>query len=198
MPSFFNKLWPSKPDAYISTWTKNNKVQFFHTSQADRAERYLHEQALIEDVYFGVGLLAQPPQRGRGSANDVSHLPGFFMDWDVKQPGNEAHAKTELPGSVEDVYTFMDEIGLARPSVVINSGNGIHTYYVMENALDLRDPDTRAKTATGLRQFQRAIIDQGKALRGWKLDNTADLARVLRWPGTFNHKTNPPKRVEMI
>ena len=36
------------------------------------------------------------------------------------------------------------------------------------------------------------------ASRGWSLDHTHDLARVLRLPGTLNHKTNPPRMVSLL
>ena len=41
------------------------------------------------------------------------------------------------------------------------------------------------------------MIEKGQD-RGWKLDNTSDLARLLRVPGTFNHKKSPPQEVFII
>ena len=46
-------------------------------------------------------------------------------------------------------------------------------------------------------RFQRFIISEGEK-HGWKLDNTQDLARILRIPGTLNFKSNPPKRVTVV
>lgn len=45
-----------------------------------------------------------------------------------------------------------------------------------------------------LRRHERHILRLGAA-QGWKFDPVVDLARI---PGTLNHKSDPPKRVEVI
>ena len=46
------------------------------------------------------------------------------------------------------------------------------------------------------RGLQQQVFDWG--LDGWKLDGTADLCRLIRIPGTLNHKFDPPRPVEII
>jgi uncharacterized protein (DUF927 family) len=47
------------------------------------------------------------------------------------------------------------------------------------------------------KSFQKRLITLGKAA-GWKLDDTADLTRVLRPVGTSNHKTAEPRPVTLL
>jgi hypothetical protein len=200
MPSsFFDLIWPERPDAYLSTWLKRTKAtRFFPTSALDEAERYMSAMSETDDVYFGVGLFATLPAKGRGASKDVAFLPAFHMDFDIAPVGGNVHAKSKLPRSIEEVRGFLADEGVPAPTVLVNSGNGLHAYWPFDRILDLREADARSKAATDLKAFQRVIITLAKRSREWDFDNTADLARVLRWPGTLNHKSNPPKRVEMI
>lgn len=197
--SFFDLLWPKKPDAFLSTWTKQSgAIRFFHTSQFAEAEHYMAAKAEHEDVYFCVGLLARRPASGRGSGKDVAYLPCMHADFDIGGGATRAHVKIALPNSLEELQDFLTESKVPQPSLFVNSGNGIHAYWFLDSPLCLLDPDAHSKASADLKRFQRAIIDLAKRYRGWDFDNTADLARVLRWPGTLNHKSTPPKLVEVI
>jgi hypothetical protein len=61
----------------------------------------------------------------------------------------------------------------------------------------LDTPTERDAAALLLRRFQR-IIQAQAAPYGWKVDSTADLARVLRPAGTLNHKSGHPKLVTIL
>ncbi len=84
---------------------------------------------------------------------------------------------------------FLQEFPL-RPSLVIWSGGGLHVYWLFRKPLYFHTPEERQAVKDLSARFQKAIILQGQE-RGWKLDNTSDLVRLLRIPGTFNHKADP-------
>jgi hypothetical protein len=54
----------------------------------------------------------------------------------------------------------------------------------------IEDDQAREKVQSLIRDYQSILRNRAESL-GWKLDNTSDLARVLRLPGTFNHKSEP-------
>ncbi|MGV1790347.1 hypothetical protein [Rhizobium sp. A37_96] len=197
MSNFLKCLWAEPPEGYLSTWTKRNNIRFFHSTEMEEADAYMKAIANQDDVYFTVGLLGKPPASGRGSANDVNYLPCVHADFDLFSDQN-AHAKTALPKSMDELRDFMVEVSIPQPSFMVNSGNGAHAYWLFPEPLDLRDQDRRVKAKMTLSSFQKTIIKLAKARRGWDFDNTGDLARVLRYPGTKNHKTNPPKNVEVM
>lgn len=197
MQNFLKYLWPMPPEGYISTWTKGGAVRFFPSSEMDDADSYMKAIANQEDVYFTVALLKALPNRGRGSTDDVAYLPCVHADFDLYSDQN-AHAKSALPKNINELRDFMAEVSIPQPSVMINSGNGVHAYWRLHEPMDLRESESRAKGKAMLSAFQKTIIKLAKNRRGWDFDNTGDLARVLRYPGTKNHKTNPPKDVEVL
>jgi hypothetical protein len=150
-----------------------------------------------KDAYFTVAMLKNPPKSGRGTSKDAGALSCVHADFDFNT-GNNAHAKSALPKVVGELDDFLLEIGMMPPTFRVNSGNGMHAYWRLAEPLIFSDDAARAKGAALLKNFQRTIIKLAKEKRGWEFDNTADLARVLRYPGTKNHKTNPPKNVEII
>lgn len=197
--SFFDRLWLNKPDAYLSTWLmRSGATRHFHSSELHEAETYLLEAGKVDDAYFCVGLLSHVPARGRGTAADIGFLPAFHMDFDIAARDGNVHAKSALPESFDELNAFLVEAEVPQPKLLVNSGNGIHAYWPLIEPLDVRNPSARAAVAKRSRDFQMSIIGLAKSMRGWSFDNTSDLARVLRFPGTLNHKTNPAKPVELL
>jgi RepB DNA-primase from phage plasmid len=77
----------------------------------------------------------------------------------------------------------LDKFPLA-PSIVINSGGGFHVYWVLDSAVDLQFDSLEFRDV--LRRTARALNGDLAAAEG---------ARVLRVPGTLNHKYDPPTLV---
>jgi hypothetical protein len=76
-----------------------------------------------------------------------------------------------------------------RPSAVIGSGGGWHCYWMLADPFVIDGPESleRAKQAQyGWVEFTGGDPD------------AKDLARVLRVPGTFNYKYDPPRPVETL
>ena len=84
---------------------------------------------------------------------------------------------------------FQTKVGLPDPSAVVNSGGGLHIYWISDTALA---PDVWKPYASGLKS---AMLNQG-----FKCDAglTTDIARILRVPGTLNHKYKPARLVELL
>ena len=147
-----------------------------------------------EAVYFGVGGSFKPvPANKRLAAGNVDFIPGYWVDIDLYNPG--AHATHELPLTVSDALDCLPRE--LEPSLVVNSGNGIHVYWLFRELWDFTTDNERRRAAITLERLQQ-LIRQKFAVQGWKLDATHDLSRVLRVPGSLNYKTTPPKLVEMV
>jgi hypothetical protein len=140
--------------------TTKKPVQHFFTLDAvdDLVGRAF---SLVEDFdcYFSVC----PRVRPRGNAASVTHALGFWCDLDFKRfEDGEAGALRALA-----------EFSL-RPTWIIGTGGGFHVYW------KLREP-VRADAT-----FECRVKSLAKMLGA---DPAAtDLARVLRVPGTWNHK----------
>jgi hypothetical protein len=77
---------------------------------------------------------------------------------------------------VEQANARFDEADIPVPSIVVNSGSGIHAYWPLE--VELKSPAARSTIAAMLPYFYRSFGG----------DHVHNLSRVLRLPGTFNYK----------
>jgi hypothetical protein len=80
-------------------------------------------------------------------------------------------------------------VGLPMPTAVVNSGGGLHVYWISNIPLS---PDEWRPYAEGLKQL--LIAEDIKCDYGL----TTDDVRILRVPGTLNHKYNPPRPVQLL
>ncbi|TGE35897.1 DUF927 domain-containing protein [Desulfosporosinus fructosivorans] len=142
------------------------------------------------DIYFGLGgSMVDISDNKRPLANNVSFIPALWMDIDILGP---AHKQTDLPDTVEEALSILPEF--LQPSITIWSGNGMHMYWLLKEAW-LFDTQEENLRASNLMIRLQAYIKTLASERGWKFDSTADLSRVLRVPGTLNHKLGQKQSV---
>lgn len=190
---FFEALYGLCEHGWLTLWTnQDKKTYWFPVMQFRQATTRAYALASNKDVYFGVGLRRQKTQ-GRGNSGDICAIPGFWVDIDV---AGDAHKQKNLPPTTEDAVAFLKSFPLL-PTVLVHSGHGLHGYWLFKEPWEFEDDAERQEAARLLRQFQKTIRALAEE-RGWKVDTTSDLARVLRVPGTFNHKDNPPAKVEIL
>jgi hypothetical protein len=144
----------------------------------------------FKEMYF---CLSTQQDRGKQLANrwtahrHSSKALGFkaiWIDADVK-PGGYA----TLAEAIAAVNDFRLKAGLPPPTAIIVTGGGIHVYWISLKPLT---PDEWRPYAEGLK---------AEAIRlGLKCDAgvTADAARIMRVPGTFNNKTGTPRPVKLV
>lgn len=160
---------------------EDKRIQKFYTdlSSAINVAHTLDHEGY--DAYFALATFTT----GENRKNDnVSQLRSFYLDLDCglsKKYQSQAEALTGL-------RVFCKDLNLPRPTLV-NSGNGIHVYWLLTDPVSR---DTWLPVAEKLKDKCREY--------GLHADPvvTADSARILRVMGTHNHKSDPPKRVELI
>jgi hypothetical protein len=112
------------------------------------------------------------------------HLKSVWLDVDVKDKGYATTAD-----AIRALGTFYTVAGLPAPTVIVGSGSGgLHVYWTFEHAIT---PDEWRPLAFALAEATRR--------HGFRCDTscTVDSARILRVPGTFNHKSDPPTKVAL-
>jgi hypothetical protein len=80
---------------------------------------------------------------------------------------------------------------------VVSSGHGLHAYWLLKEPFIIGTEQDMLE-AQGLLRGWNAYINARAAARGWRFDSVGELARVLRVPGTLNHKTQPPREVRVV
>jgi uncharacterized protein (DUF927 family) len=192
---FFKTLYGNVTGGFLTVWTRPDKrTVFFPTTELEAAAKYSESRFDTHDVYYGVGLRKEPlPDGKRGGNADISCISAFWSDIDVKSP---AHKETALPETNDEAMAFLDTLPL-KPSIVVSSGNGLHVYWLFETPLGIATEEHRANISAALFGWQ-GYINNAARERGWKLDNTSDLARALRVPGGVNHKLGDGRRSEIL
>jgi Protein of unknown function (DUF3987) len=151
--------------------------------------------AKFKDVWYCTSLQSASgvntkgkPKAVRLAANAVS-LKAIWADIDVgpSEPGKKPKYAT-IEEALRAVLLFAKTVGLPTPSSIVYSGGGIHVYWISKDPLER---DQWASYAAGLKSL--LLMNAIKCDAGL----TTDCARILRVPGTFNHKYDPPKPVTL-
>lgn len=128
----------------------------------------LHYDDLGREVYFGV--LPRLGQVGT-AAGTIGDTHVLWADVDAKH----------FDGSKAAALFALGRADLS-PSILVDSGNGWHAYWILSERVPFADASS----------VMRGLA---KAIGG---DSVHDASRVLRLPGTHNHKTNPPHPVRLL
>ncbi|MCL2509211.1 MAG: DUF927 domain-containing protein, partial [Oscillospiraceae bacterium] len=182
---FLQTLYGGAPRGWLTVWTMpDKKTAYFSVDDIPAAVSYAESHFDTRDVYYGVGLRDKNlGEHQRGGNGDVTVIPALWSDIDIQSP---AHKETALPPAVDAALAFLDSLPL-KPSIIVSSGNGLHAYWLLGRPLGIATVAHRDNIAAALRGWQLYINNAARE-RGWKLDNTSDLSRVLRLPGGVNHK----------
>lgn len=191
---FFLALYGQDAPGWLVIWTKQDKFsRWYPATEIREAAGKCIELAGSYDVYFGIGLQGQRGEsKQRGKADGVIAIPALWLDVDCR---GGTHSATNLP-TLEDARDLLAEFPLP-PSSLVHTGGGVHAYWFFKQLWVFKDNADRERAADLVARFQQAFIALAAA-RGWRLDNTSDLARVLRVPGTFNHKSGTPLPVKLL
>lgn len=130
----------------------------------------------------------------RGKSKDVYEVVTIHVDFDIKGP---AHVEKRLPESEKEILDYLAELP-HPPSFIIRSGNGIHAYWILKQPYRIRDGTDRAYIESILYGFEAYAIKLAYDNHGWVFDHVADLARMLRLPGTTNFKTEDRPQCEIV
>src|SRR5699024_8439011 len=136
------------------------------------------------DVWFGVNPV-RTGATGRGNTADVTRWAALYADLDVK-PG----AFTTKEEARTAINELSDWIG-AFPSFIIDSGNGLQPVWRLDPddpETDLAVGDNRGAAQVLMRRWGLLVARAAGLSGAGGVDSVFDLTRVLRAPGTVNHK----------
>lgn len=118
-----------------------------------------------EHIYFG----ANPRSSKGGKAQHVKHARCLFADFDHTD--------------VDDVRERLAHTGFPDPTVIVNSGHGVHCYWLL---------DVPLKDLVRWKHLQQRLAQ----LLGSD-SKVCDPPRIMRLPGFLNHK-EPPAQAELF
>lgn len=146
--------------------------------------------SLNANVFFQVNPITTAiGGHARGSVEDVASVPAFFADIDFKNPGKK---EDRLPSDDIDALRMFGPGGFLAPTLIVETGRGLHAYWILEEPIDIDSAQTRSDMVDVAAAFGSAFRSYALQTFGWKFDSTSDLPRLGRLPGTFNVKGEAP------
>ena len=194
--AFFSSLYApalAEPDlfevAQVTLWTLPDKLSY-HLPLKDLAavaKKAIELDAEGKDVYFGVALrLPNLPQHQRGGKTELCAATALWLDIDIADLKTHAHAAENLPIDVIEAHKILDAVQVP-PSAIIHSGHGVHAYWFLDDPHPLFESQQRGDFEAVMAALQHSAKRYADSC-GWHLDLTVSADRVLRVPGTHNHK----------
>jgi hypothetical protein len=179
LKQFYEKALPTQGVYCISGIDKNGKVSNRFAETLDDVFDKIDRIKSNQNTFVALGSFDGYSRK----AVDCLFVRSFFIDLDVgenkdyKDKGDAHEALLKLQGAAE----------LPDP-VVIDSGGGIHAYWLMDEDIPCDEWKTYAEKFKALCMFHISIDPVV----------TADAARIMRAPDTLNFKTDPPRPTSVI
>lgn len=189
-------------------FTKHNKMSYWIPVE-DHDDLVIKTEVLAStgDVHCNVALQSYSQAEGihaaknsgkqfngRGTEKSAIWITSIYGDIDIAAP---EHSQTNLPSDLTEALSILDSLPV-EPSLIIESGNGIHFYILFDKAFDISQPEGMKAFKALSTSLQNCVIDTGLK-KGFKLDNVGDPTRMLRPGGTNNFKDpEHPKVVRII
>lgn len=191
---FLRALWSTKPDTTaIQLWRKSDHKTFTFQSLDPAVEWVRGNQAT--DCYMAAGLAAKTsqPSKRRATKQQVVGIAGVWADIDINGGPED---KRGAASTLEEAINLAESV--LQPTILVNSGYGLQAWWLFDDGVWLfhttEERDHAQKIVAG---FHGALKAEAKR-RGYTIDSTFDLARLMRVPGGRNHKGASEVPVEVL
>ena len=135
----------------------------------------------IVDIFYSI---ASRKDSTSGQKSNCQTLNCLFLDIDC---GNIGHKNASLFPDTETALNFIENLFFPKPSIIVNSGHGLHLYWLLKNEVYL-NPQNINKLEGLMKEM--AVI--------FGADSTQDVSRVFRLPFTNNCKETEIIKCEII
>jgi len=183
---FLKALYPDESIGWGYLWTLNNRTSHWTGSLSGMADKAV-QMSESEQVYFGVCRTGEKgDEYQRATAETVRYVPGVYVDIDTSekhQRNNGKKSDENLP-TIAESTTALESMPF-KPSIIIDTGGGLHVYWLFHELVEIDSDKERTQIQAILKGWESLLRSH---LKGKELDHVADLPRILRIPGTINHK----------
>jgi hypothetical protein len=152
------------------------------------AEKFVEQK---RNVFFGCSKFATDANRKK---DNVLSTKAFWLDVDCAPGKEQINPDTgvpfgyiDQPTGLAELHKFCETTGLPSPTIV-SSGRGLHVYWILTEPLGRKEWETTANRLREMCSIQGFYVDPG----------VFEVSRVLRIPGTFNFKNDPPYDVKVL
>lgn len=163
-----------------------------------KAKDFLSAEIPDEDVYITINGFCGNTRK----TYQCRQINALFFDLDAHSI-NTKNAKWEIEHTYFSLKDAIEENRLKKPNLIINTGRGLHLYYIFEKSIPYRLTD-KSVNKVGL-SIRKSIInsigdDINAVLKEsdcrLELDTkVSDISRIARIPGTKNSKSNTETKI---
>ena len=121
----------------------------------------------------------KPPMAVRSQKRYIAAINCLYAEFDAK-----------TYGSKEAIQEHIATATFPEPSVIIDSGGGLHGYWLLDQPYVIETDDQRLCAEIIQRDWVQKVVGGDPSVH--------DLVRILRAPGTLNFKYDPPRRVDFL
>lgn len=183
-------------DSFLAHLYRGGAYAYYHTLPAKRSLWFavddvpeIDPTACKTNLYFSVfptscipatNAAGEPtrPEYVRSRGDIVAAINCLYAEFDVKDYGSK-----------EAVLAHLDASTVPTPSALVDSGGGVHAYWLLTDPYIL-DTDAKRQAA---RYLEGAWVDLVGGDKGVK-----DMTRILRVPGSWNYKYEPRRPVAWL
>lgn len=186
---FLNAMWRSEEGAHFigirdpKTGVFRNQYVSDVATAIEQANEYSSKGF---DVYFACAEFKTTENR---KESNVAGACAFWVDVDC---GDDKAAAGKGYRTIEDaeqaLNAFCATAHIPLPTHTVSSGGGLHLYWALTERLDAQLWKAMAAKLKALAKAQGFLADPSR---------TADIASVMRFPGTNNYKTGEARPVTL-
>lgn len=196
-PGWINLHWripnphdPKKPDLWTGKPVRS-------LAEFGKLLDWVQTRRNTKDIYFCLSQQGKTATNSKGNviaarlAEDALFLKSLWLDLDVKGPDDKPTKKgyATVGDALRALRAFREQNSIPSPDILVGSGGGVHVYWTHARSL------TRDEWQPYANGLKTAAINFGLQC---DIGCTVDSARVLRVPGTFNHKSLPLRPVTIL
>lgn len=119
-----------------------------------------------------------PSHYARSRTDLIAAINCLYAEFDVKDYGSH-----------EAILAHIDALTVPAPSALVNSGGGVHAYWLLSEPY-LLTTDAKRQAAKYIESAWVQLVSGDKGAK--------DLTRILRVPGSWNDKYQPRRQVEWL
>lgn len=196
-------------DLRAYTWEMPGKTTlWFGPSDLDQVAETIAASTGTHDLYSGVSVVTADDAARAGSRRRPRQSPtpedpdsavvagvvALVADIDLAGPGHQS--PKPYPPTMPDALAVIERVPL-QPTALVHSGHGLHVWWHLKEPW-VFDSDEERKLAIALFRGWSACVRSCAQALEYDIDSVPDLSRVLRIPGTLNHKNGTSAPVEII
>lgn len=191
---FLRLIWPDGEHFFV-TELEGKVMKHHHVASVEEGAKRVawRDSSTENNVYYSMAAYKaaeytnKKGKRERRGQEGVAQLKCFWVDMDCK--GKPTDYLTQID-AVKDIKRLCTTTSLPLPTLVVNSGYGVHAYWVLDEGIS-------ASEWTAVAARWRTTLDAHEIKHDPSC--TTDSARILRPVGSHNRKGDkPPIEVKVI